>query len=253
MQSILARLSLSAKKWRTKMSQRETSRVFRYGAVFSVLLLLWGLATGVAFGQGFDWSIGKTIGLRAGTCIREGPGLNYRAHTRVPEDNWTVMVVDGPRQATGKAWYDTNRKAAGDPSGGTGWVMADWSDRDCSLPITAPQTQPQPQPASRSDNLLEQLRVWWRTQASLVKWIVALVVVALMMLIWRRVGSHLVSLVFAIIGALLLIWLVDGIRELWQGPWQSLVGSDSPDLALLIGAIPLVSWLLGLLRRGRAN
>jgi len=86
-----------------------------------------------------------------------------------------------------------------------------------------------------------------------MKWVVALVAVALLILIWRRVGSHLVSLVFAIIGALLIVWLMDSTREVWQGPWQSLVGSDAPDLALLIGAIPLVSWLLGLLRRGRAN
>ncbi len=82
-----------------------------------------------------------------------------------------------------------------------------------------------------------------------MKWLVALVAVALLIMIWRGVGSHLVSLVFAIIGALLLIWLMDGIREVWQGPWQNLVGTDAPDLALLVAAIPLVSWLLGLLRK----
>jgi len=159
------------------------------------------------------------------------------------------MVIDGPRQANGKSWYDTSRNAAGDPSGGTGWVMADWSDRDCSSPVAAPQPQPAPSvpvlPAP--DNLLQQLRAWWSAQSPLMKWIVALVVVALLIMIWRRVGSHLVSLVFAIIGALLLLWLMDGIREVWQGPWQNLAGSDAPDLALLVAAIPLVSWLLSLL------
>ena len=50
----------------------------------------------------------------------EGPGLNYRAHTRVPEDNWTVVVSDGPRTSGGKVWYDTSRKAAGDPSAAQG-------------------------------------------------------------------------------------------------------------------------------------
>jgi hypothetical protein len=231
------------------------NRLFRYCAVFSALLLLGGISTTLTFGQGSDWSVGKTIGLRAGTCIREGPGLNYRAHTRVPEDNWTVMVIDGPRQANGRTWYDTSRKAAGDPSGGTGWVMADWSDRDCSSPVTAPQPQPAPSvPAlPRPDNPLQQLRWWWSVQSPLTKWVVALIAVALLILIWRRVGSHLVSLVFAIISALLLIWLMDGVREVWQGPWQNLVGADGPDLALLVGAIPLVSWLLGLFRRGRAN
>lgn len=239
------------------MVQRKTprwNRVFRYCAGFSVLLLLWVISTRLTFGQGSDWNVGKTIGLRAGTCIREGPGLNYRAHTRVPEDNWTVMVIDGPRQANGKTWYDTSRKAAGDPSGGTGWVMADWSDRDCGLPVAVPQPQPAPSvPAPpRPDNLLQQLRSWWNAQSPLMKWIVALIAVALLILIWRRVGSHLVSLMFAIIGALLLIWLMDGVREVWQVPWQNLVGTDAPDLALLVGAIPLVSWLLGLFRRGRA-
>jgi hypothetical protein len=235
-------------------------RVFHCCRVLGVLLSLWALLEMMAVGQEANWTVGKLIGLRAGTCIREGPGLNYRAHTRVPEDNWIVMVIDGPRQANGKTWYDTSRKAAGDPSGGTGWVMADWSDRDCSSPVAAPQPQPQPQPQPapsvpvppNPDNLLQQLRAWWNAQSPLMKWIVALVAVALLIMIWRRVGSHLVSLVFAIIGALLLVWLMDGIREMWQGPWQSLVGTDAPDLALLVGAIPLVSWLLGLLRRRAA-
>lgn len=232
-------------------------RLFRYcAALFSILLVLWVISASLAFGQGSDWNVGKTIGLRAGTCIREGPGLNYRAHTRVPEDDWTVMVIDGPRQADGKTWYDTSRKAAGDPSGGTGWVMADWSDRDCSAPIAVARPQPQPRLTpgipvpSGLDDLLQQLRTWWRAQSPLMKWIVALVAVALLISIWRRVGSLLINLVFAVIGALLLFWLMDGIREVWQGPWQNLAGADAPDLALLVAAIPLVSWLLGLFRRG---
>ena len=87
----------------------------------------------------------------------------------------------------------------------------------------------------------------------MMKWIVALVALALLVMIWRRVGSHLISLVFAIIGALLLIWLMDGIRGVWQGPWHDLVGADAPDLALLVGAIPLISWLLGLVRRSQTS
>ncbi len=233
------------------------NRLLRSCADFSVLLLLWIISARLAFGQSSEWNVGTTIGLRAGACIREGPGLNYRAHTRVPEDNWTVMVIDGPRQATGKTWYDTSRKAAGDPSGGTGWVAADWSDRDCGLPATASKPPASATPgipvARIPSDLLDYLRSWWSTQSSATKWVVALVAVTLLILMWRRVGSHLISLVLAIIGTLLIVWLMDITREAWQGPWQSLVGSDAPDLALLVGAIPLVSWLLGLLRRGRAN
>ena len=73
------------------------------------------LAAQIANAQSGDWERGKLIGLRAGTCIREGPGLNYRAHTQVPEDNWTVMVIDGSRTTGSEVWYDTSRKAAGDP------------------------------------------------------------------------------------------------------------------------------------------
>lgn len=237
------------------------NRFFWHCAAFGILILLWVISTRLTFGQSSDWNVGRTIGLPSGTCIREGPGLNYHAHTRVPEDNWAVMVIGGPRYANGKAWYDTSRKAAGDPSGGTGWVMADWNDRDCSMPLATLQPQPQLHPQSGPsvpvpqgpDNLLEQLRAWWSVQSSLAKWIVSLVVVALMIMLWRRAGSHLVSLVLTIISALLLVWLMNGIRDVWQEPWQSLVGSDAPDLALLIGAIPLVSWLLSLLRRGRTN
>ena len=215
------------------------------------------LAAQIANAQSGDWERGKLIGLRAGTCIREGPGLNYRAHTQVPEDNWTVMVIDGPRTTGSEVWYDTSRKAAGDPSGGTGWVMADWSDRDCSSPVTAPPPQPQPAPSiptpSGPDSLLDQFRAWWSIQSPMMKWIVALVALALLVMIWRRVGSHLISLVFAIIGALLLVWLMDGIRGVWQGPWHDLVGADAPDLALLVAAIPLISWLLGLVRRSQTS
>ena len=147
------------------MTQKKTipwNRLFRYCAAFSALLLLWVISTRLTFGQGSDWNVGMTIGLRAGTCIREGPGLNYRAHTRVPEDNWTVMVIDGPRQATGKTWYDTSRKAAGDPSGGTGWVMADWSDRDCSLQLLPQSRQHQ---SHRKSPLLGYRTTCWTTCA----------------------------------------------------------------------------------------
>lgn len=74
------------------------------------------------------WEIGSTVGLCSGTEIREGSGFNYSVHTIVPEDNWTVVVIDGPRYVDGKAWWDISRAATGDPSGGTGWVYQSQAD-----------------------------------------------------------------------------------------------------------------------------
>jgi len=220
-------------------------------------------AAGGADAQSDSWERGKLIGLRAGTCIREGPGLNYGAHTRVPENDWTVMVIDGPRQANGKTWYDTSRKAAGDPSGGTGWVMADWSDTDCAsprpvtvAPAKPPPAVPAPNPApalpGNPDELLSRIRAWWNAQSELVKWLVAIVLLGLLSLVWRQVASALIGLLFAAIEGLILWWVLDQTRALWQGVWYSIVGAGGPDLALLAALIPLVGWLLSLLRRRAA-
>jgi len=70
-----------------------------------------------------------------------GRGLS---HTHVPEDNWAVMVIDGPRIADGAIWWDTSRRAAGDPSGGTGWVRMDQNDTDCFSPAPNPMPAPNP-------------------------------------------------------------------------------------------------------------
>jgi len=76
--------------------------------------------------------VGNIVYLCEGTLIREGPGNNYYAHTAVPEDDWAVMVIDGPRFADGQVWWDTSRAAAGDPSGGTGWVSVQQAEESCN-------------------------------------------------------------------------------------------------------------------------
>jgi RHS repeat-associated protein len=80
-------------------------------------------------GGGFTWAVGEIVGLCAGTEIRHGPQL--AVHTIVPEDNWAVKIIDGPRTVDGQTWWDTSRRAAGDPSGGTGWVSQQQAESSC--------------------------------------------------------------------------------------------------------------------------
>jgi len=88
-----------------------------------------------------DWWVGKVIGLCRGTQIRTGPGYGYNAHTTVPENDWAVKIIDGPRNGD---WWDTSRKAAGDPSGGTGWVKKSEAE-SCKQSSEPPQPPPPPQ------------------------------------------------------------------------------------------------------------
>lgn len=230
-------------------------------AIPVICFAVWLFTVSMTQAQSDGWERGKLIGLRAGTCIREGPGLNYRAHTRVPENDWTVMVIDGPRQANGKTWYDTSRKAAGDPSGGTGWVMADWSDTDCPslppvtvVPINPPPPSPtaSPTPTGNLGEILWAARIWWDRQAEVVKWLVAILLLIVIVVIWRRVASALIGLILAVIEGLIIWWLLDQSRAIWQEVWRSLVGANSPDLAIILALIPLVAWMLSLLRKRSA-
>jgi hypothetical protein len=173
------------------------------------------------------------------------------------------MVIDGPRQANGKAWYDTSRNAAGDPSGGTGWVMADWTDTNCaSLPLatvapvnppppTPPAPTPFPTPTGELSEILQEVRVWWNEQSEMIKWLVAILILVATVAIWRRVASSLIGLIFAVIEALIIWWILDQTRGVWQDVWHSLVGQSAPDLAILLALIPLTAWGLSLVRKRR--
>lgn len=221
------------------------------------LLIFVGLALlGYEAAQAQEgWQIGAIVGLRAGTCIREGPGLNYRAHTRVPEDNWAVRVIDGPRVADGKVWWDTSRRAAGDPSGGTGWVMEDQTDTDCPSPTALEISLPAPPPISPSWR--EQIVALWRSLPDWARWGAAVI----LLLVGLRMTGQAVSWFLGLLGALLesaVIWIVmDLTRSFWQPLWlplgHSLFGNNVPDLALLLAALPIASWFLStgrkLLRR----
>ncbi|TEU22628.1 MAG: hypothetical protein E3J21_00170 [Anaerolineales bacterium] len=78
--------------------------------------------------QSNSWFVGNTVYLCANTEIRDGPGFAYGVHTTVPEDYWAVVIIDGPRFVDGETWWDIDRGAAGDPSGGTGWVYQSQAD-----------------------------------------------------------------------------------------------------------------------------
>ena len=198
------------------------------------------------------WQIGRDVGLRKDTCIRVGPGLSYRAHTKVPEDNWTVRVIGGPKVADGHAWYDTSRRAAGDPSGGTGWVTEDQTDTDCFPPgAVIPGPPASGDVLDRVRQTLDDLRRWWDDQGLVVKWAVALGIIVLLVTLWRRFRGVAVELLGAVLGCFLLWWLMDVLRPGWQSLWNQLAGPSSPDLALLVALIPLVSVALSFLFRGR--
>lgn len=96
--------------------------------IFVLLAIVLILQPASLAQAGNNWAIGNLVGLCAGTEIHVGSGDQYPVHTVVPEDNWTVKVIDGPRIVNGETWWDTSRYAAGDPSGGTGWVRQSQAD-----------------------------------------------------------------------------------------------------------------------------
>lgn len=238
------------------------------GRGFIAALLLSSITLSAALAQ-VPWAQGQIVGLRAGTCIREGPGSGYRAHTRVPEDEWAVMVIGGPRFADGRTWWDTSRRAAGDPSGGTGWVAEDQSDTDCATSGTSSQggaAQQSPPSSSNSDisapqppvSEFEVIRVWWYQQPALVKWAVAVIALLLAPALWRLIGGAVMEAIAALFVALAIWTVLDLTRPIWQDLWLGLAGplfgGDIPDLALLLGVMPLASWALALFgRRLRAR
>lgn len=67
-----------------------------------------------------QWQVGARVGLCAGAQIRSGSGFNYPTHTIVPENNWQVEIIDGPRNNDGVTWWNISH--ANIDGGGTGWV-----------------------------------------------------------------------------------------------------------------------------------
>jgi hypothetical protein len=224
------------------------------GCVIVANLLL--VARSVVWAQeGVEWKQGAIVGLKRGTCIREGPGLGYRAHTKVPEDNWAVLIIDGPRSADGYIWWDTSRKAAGDPSGGTGWVRMDQNDTDC-FP-DSPKPPPAPliisEPSAMESPMLDRILDLWSRLPSAARAVIGLVGLVIGLRFLGTVASWVLGLAAALISSVFVWILMDASRAFWEPLWSPLAyelfGPDVPDLALLIAALPLISWIVNSVRR----
>lgn len=103
--------------------------------------------------SGNQWQIGASVGLCAGAQIRSGSGFNYPTHTIVPENNWQVDIVDGPRYVDGVKWWDVSRKRI--DGGGTGWVYFEQAG-NCDFTHQSlspkPSDSQEPQQSKESDN-----------------------------------------------------------------------------------------------------
>lgn len=100
-----------------------------YGRIKQVLSLLLALSISSSLAMFwqvpevsacYSWSVGQRVGLKGGSEIRVGSGLGYRIQTIVPNDDWLVDIIGGPRYADGQEWWDTSRAKL--DGGGTGWL-----------------------------------------------------------------------------------------------------------------------------------
>src|SRR5258706_4039255 len=86
-----------------------------------------------------NWKIGDIVGLQQGMIIRKGSGVNYPINACVPQNNWLVKIISGPRFADGYIWWDVDRKVLDQlATSGTGWIAPDIAT------ITCPTLTPTP-------------------------------------------------------------------------------------------------------------
>jgi hypothetical protein len=234
--------------------------------VLAVLLapLLMGATSFVPDAQSNNWTVGTNVGLSEGTQIREGPSFSFCFHTIVPEANWAVQVIGGPTtDASGNVWYNTSRAAAGDPSGGTGWVRQ--AQADSSSPPRDPGTACPNSQASQVvkktvitvPTFLIDLKTWWTGQILPVK--IGVLVGALLLLLlamrWsdtdKRAGGvngAILGFAKAVLTGILLGGVADLTRPVWESSWASIAGDLSgidPALALLV--LPLMWFIVSLI------
>jgi hypothetical protein len=223
-----------------------------------------------------DWRVGNDVGLSRGTQIRVGPGTGFCYHTVVPEDNWTVRIIGGPRKDDKeRLWYDTSRAAAGDPSGGTGWVRQGQADTSPApddggvycppdsgivpppatpIPgVVIPRSTPTPGPKDVCEGLSVHLpgfiyegQSWWVSQSMVIKIVILIIALVLFFLVERwtmNPEAILPGLIRMILAGILLAGMGDLLRSYWIAMWYQITQEKcgiEPTILLLIG--PLTVW-----------
>lgn len=242
-------------------------------AIFFMFALTAATPRSDAMQQRNDWRVGNTVYLSQGTQIRHGPGFSYCYHTIVPEDNWAVVVIGGPHpaNANGRTWYDTSRRAAGDPAGGTGWVNIEQVDASpvpqdpgeyCPAVVGDPAVTPVATPTPtvtppdcegiiQVPQFLTDIKRTWEGQL----WVVKLGVLALAFALlftsnrWGGGGDTvLMKLVRAVLWGVLLGGVADLTRPYWLSAWTGVAGNSCGlDPAMVLLVAPFLLWAAGLL------
>ncbi|MEO5953762.1 MAG: hypothetical protein ABIQ44_14965 [Chloroflexia bacterium] len=233
---------------------------------FALLLLSLAFNTGSVFAlaSSNDWQVGNTVYLSRGTQIRQGPGVDFCYHTIVPQNDWAVKVTGGPTFADGRTWYDTSRAAAGDTSGGTGWVNVEQVDISpvpddggtlCAGAGTQAVTTPTPTAGEKAGIQIEtpgfllDLKSWWVSQSMVLKIVIVGVAVVLIVGLGRVANKDAANAtVFGVIRAALAGVILGGVADLtrtyWQEQWLKFAGSAGGlDPALILLVAP-VAWVV---------
>ncbi|MDQ2807779.1 MAG: hypothetical protein M3Z04_12860 [Chloroflexota bacterium] len=254
---------------------RDLLKVVSRGALLLLLVpvLLIAFGVGPVYAQVFtparanDWQVGNTVYLSRGTQIWVAPDLaNSCYHTVVPVDNWEVKVTGGPRgnDKDRRTWYDTSRRAAGDPSGGTGWVNIEQVDQRPGVqdagrycpPGGSTTVSPTSTPTRIVDSrwppqiVIDIIQRWQAAPLLLKIGILALALLLLSQTPRLRVfgSAALLGFARAILWGIILGGATDLLRPLWEVPWLNLpAGYRAFDPALVALVLPLLWWGFGYL------
>jgi hypothetical protein len=132
----------------------------------------------------------------------------------------------------------------------------DQTDTNCFPPSPNSAPEPNPLPALSPDiqgSILDQISAWWNGLPSAARGVVGLIGLVIGLRFLSTVAGWVLGLAAALISAFFVWMLMDASRAFWQPLWSplafSLLGPDVPDLALLVAALPLVSWVTSSVRR----